>query len=99
MMNNLLSGDAFKVEALTTREHSRKHLMNIGCCHDKNSVWGWFFERFEQGVECFVGKHMSFVEDIDLVFARCGGHHDLFAQIADTINTTIRGGIDLDHVK
>src|SRR5581483_1025984 len=43
--------------------------------------------------------HMSFVEDIDLVFAGGGGHHYFFAQFANAIDTAIGSRIDLNHIE
>src|SRR5437660_10764123 len=42
---------------------------------------------------------MSFVEHIDLIFAGARRHHDLFAQVTDIVDTSIRGGIYLDDVE
>src|SRR5581483_12517626 len=99
MINDLAHREALEVETLAARENGRQHLMYIGCCHHKNSMWRWFFQRFEQGIKCFCREHMSFVEDIDLVFAGGGGHHYFFAQFANAIDTAIGSRIDLNHIE
>ncbi len=57
-----------------------------------------FFERFEQGVESLAGKHMGFVDNIDLVckLGRSGCHR--VAQGPDLVDPTIAGGIDFGNI-
>src|SRR6266496_74223 len=99
MINNLLCGDAFEIEALATREYCGQHFMYISGRHYKDGMWWRFLQRLEQSIESFRGEHMRFVKDIDLVLTRSGRHHNLLAQITDTIDTAIGGRIDLNHIK
>src|SRR5712691_5146308 len=73
--------------------------MHICGRQDKDSIGRWFFQGLEQGIKRFGGKHMRLVKHIDLVLTCGGRHHDLFAQVANTVDPTIGGGINLDDVE
>ena len=73
--------------------------MNLGGGQDENGVGGRLLERFQQGIKGRSGKHMHFVDDIDLVLPLVGSEVDLVAQIAHIFDGSVGGGIDLDQVK
>ena len=99
VLNNLARGDAFEIETLATREDGGQHLMHICGRHDKDGILWRLLQGLEQGVKGFGGKHVGFVEYVDFVLTRGRRHHHLFAQVANAINATIGGGIDLDDVE
>ncbi len=62
--------------------------------HDEDHFFGRLFQRFEQRVRSFVGKHVSFVENDDLVASAHGRISDHFAQLTDLIDAPIGSGVD-----
>ncbi len=42
---------------------------------------------------------MDFVDDVDLILAASGGDDSFFAKLADVVNTSIRGGVNLNDVE
>ena len=41
---------------------------------------------------------MDFVNNVDFILALAGSNHDFFAELADVVDTTIRGGVNLNDV-
>src|SRR6266436_5475955 len=99
MIYDLPRSNTLKVETLAAREDGRQHFMHICRGHDEDRI-GWrLLQCLEQGIKSFGGKHMRFVKHVDLILTRGGGHHYLLAQVANTVDTTVRGCINLDHIK
>ena len=73
--------------------------MHICGRQDKDSIAWWLFQCLEQGIKGFVGQHVCFIKHVNLVLTRGGRHHNLFTQVTDAVNTTIRGRIDLDDIE
>ena len=58
-----------------------------------------FFERFQQGVERFLGQHVHFVDDVDLVLALAGRVLDAFEQmVPDLFDPVVGRAVDFQHV-
>ena len=47
------------------------------------------FQRFQQRIECLVGQHMHFVDDIGAHLQRCRRIVHLFADLADVVHTVV----------
>ncbi len=43
--------------------------MDFGCRENENNVFWWFFKCFEKCVKRTRGKHMDFINDVDLELA------------------------------
>ena len=65
---------------------------------DEDHVGGGFFERFEEGVERPLGKHVDFVDDEHFVFADHRRVLGLFQKVADVIDAGVARRIDFNHV-
>ena len=57
-----------------------------------------FFQRLQQAVESLIGKHVHFVDDIDLVARRYRAITHLLDDLAYVVNASMRGGVHLDHI-
>jgi hypothetical protein len=65
--------------------------------NEDNMRWG-FLKGLEQGIGGFLGKHVEFIYDIDLVTGLVGSIVDLLTKVSDVINTPIAGSINLYHI-
>ena len=73
--------------------------MVFGCCEDKDDVrWG-LFKRFQEGIKRFLREHVCFVNDIDFITAGSGSKFGILAQLADWVNTSIRGSVHLNDIE
>ena len=60
---------------------------------------GWFFQRLQKGIECRIGKHVDFIDDIDFETPKVRGKIDLIPQVANIVDTGIGCRIDLDQIQ
>src|SRR5260370_37559359 len=88
-INDLSRGYTLKVERLAARDDGGQHFMYICRGQDKDSIGRRFPQRLEQGIKSLTGKHVRFVKYIDSILTRGGSHHYLFAQVTNTVHTTI----------
>ena len=58
--------DAAKIESLAARAHGDRNLFDLGRREQEFHVIGRLFQSFQEAVESRFGKHMHFVDDIDL---------------------------------
>ena len=98
-LGNFGTCDFTEIEPLTAGENGARNLLCLGRREDEHHLGRGFFKRFQQSVEGMLGEHMHFIDDIDLVAATCGGIANFFTQVADLINPTVRGPIDLQNVQ
>ena len=56
------------------------------------------FQRFQQRIECLVGQHMHFVDQIDLVMLLRRCIFDALTQIADLVDPAVGSAVDLNHI-
>ncbi len=73
--------------------------MNLGRGQNEDDMWWRLLQCLQQGVECRLGEHMDFIDDIDLVPGNIGSEVYLFPQAADFVNAAIRGGIYLYQIQ
>jgi hypothetical protein len=69
-----------------------------GSKEEENMGWG-FFQCFEKGVKRLGGKHMDFVDYVDLEATAAGHILNVFAQLTNFIDSSVRGPIDFEDVK
>src|SRR5713226_6285635 len=98
-INDLSRGYTLKVERLAVRNDGGQHFMYICRGQDKDRIGRRFLQRLEQGITGFRGKHVRFVKYIDLILTCGGRHHYLLAQVTNTVDTTIGGGVNLDDIE
>ncbi len=94
----LITGNWLKSKALGAAHNCLGHLMTFSSGKDKNGVGRRFLKCLEQSVKRLLGQHMDFINDVDLIFSTCGRNIHPFFQVADFINTTVAGGIDLNNI-
>ena len=83
---------------LRARTNCVGKFIRLGGGHHKNHAVGRLFQSFQKRVGRFVGEHVRFVEDDDLVMSAGGGVAHHVAQFADLIDAAIRGGVNFNHV-
>ncbi|MBA7638490.1 hypothetical protein ES703_46146 [subsurface metagenome] len=73
--------------------------MGFGGSQDKDNMWWWFLKGLEQGIGGFFGKHMDFINNIDLVTGLVWRIGDLLTEVSDFINATITGSINFYDIQ
>src|SRR5580765_3308819 len=58
----------------------------------------WLFERFQQGIERILGDLMNFIDDVDFEPALGRLVADVFYNLANLIDATIRSAVDFKDV-
>ena len=90
--------DAAQIEALATRAHRDRHLLDLGRREKKFHMLRRLLQRLQQAVEGRLREHVHFVDDVDL-HAR---HDRAIARIVDdlahVVDARVRGRIHLQHV-
>ena len=66
MLFQRIEGNPSKIEPLAAAKDGREHPLWIGGGKHEHHLWGWFFQRLEQGVEGCRGKHVAFIHHIHL---------------------------------
>ncbi len=74
------------------------HLVGLGGGEDELQVRRRLLDQLQQGVEALRGHHVRLVDDVDLVAALDRREERPLAQIPRVVDTTVRRGVDLDHV-
>ncbi len=90
--------DAAQIEALAARQNSDRNLADFGGGEDELHVLRRLFERLQQAVERLRREHVHFVDDIDFVARRDRAITHLLDDLANIVDTRMRGGVHLDHV-
>ncbi len=72
--------------------------MDFSGSQDKDNMWWWFLQGFEQGVRGWFGEHMNFINNINFIAGLIGGIVDSFAEFPDVVNAPIAGGINLYNI-
>src|SRR3972149_3140607 len=57
---------------LTPGDDSCRDFLEFRSGKDKNYMGRRFLQSLEQGIECLPGKHMHFIDDVNLVMGRGG---------------------------
>ena len=61
-----IEGNSSEIEALAAAEDGRENPLRIGGGQHEHHLRGWFFQRFEQGVEGCRGEHVAFIHHVHL---------------------------------
>ena len=73
--------------------------MHFGCAKYKHRMFGRFFQRLQQCVECADAKHVDFVDDVHLILAVDGRILHLFADVACVVHAIVACRVHFDDVK
>jgi len=72
--------------------------MGFSGSQDEDNIWWWFLKGLEQGIRGFLGEHVDFINDIDLVAGLIWSIVDPLPEVSDFINATIAGSINLNDI-
>ena len=72
IVGKLAGRNAFQIKLQTARQNRDRYLLRVCGCQHELDMRGWFFQRFQQGVETMRGEHMDFIDQVNLV-ATTGG--------------------------
>ena len=98
MANQDAGVDAAQVEALAARQNRDRNFADFGRCKDEFHMGRRFFQCLQQAVEGLIGEHVHFIDDVDLVTRRNRAITHLFDDLANIVDTRMRGGVHFDHV-
>ena len=96
--NNLLLGNRSESVALSSADDCLRQLMGVGGSEDKYNVGRRFFQSFQKCIKSFFGKHVDFVNDVDLVLSTGWGDGDFITELADFVDPTVAGSIYLYNI-
>ena len=91
--------DAAQIETLAARQHRDRHLADFGGREHELGVRRRLFQCLQQRVEGGAGKHVHFVEDIDLVARRDRRIAHRLVDGAHVLDAVVGRGVHLDHVE
>ncbi|MCF0088444.1 hypothetical protein B0E37_03515 [Streptomyces sp. MH192] len=74
-------------------------LLGLGGGEDELQMLRRLLDDLEQRVEAGRRDHVGLVDDVDLVPAARGPEEGFLPQVTGVVHTTVRGGVDLDHVE
>ena len=97
-LSDQLRRNPAQIETLTARNHGRKHLVDFGCGEDEFCMGRRFFNRLEQSVPCALGKHVHFVNDVNLVFGRNGKMKHVFTDFTCLVHLRMGRGVDFNDI-
>jgi hypothetical protein len=80
------------------RQDRDRHLANLGRREDEFYMLRRLLERLQQAVEGLRGKHVDFIDDVDLVARRDGAVAHLLDDLADIVDTGVGSGVHLDDI-
>ncbi len=85
----LLGRDAPQVEALGARQNRQRNLVHFGCREQEFHMLRRLLKSFQQRIECILGKHVDFVDDVDLVARADRRIADRVDDLADVVHTSV----------
>ena len=94
-----LGGNGLQIKPLTAGNDRGQHLVHFGRGKNKFYVGGRLFDGFQENVPRHFGKHVDFVDDIDLVLAAHRTGKDIFSQFTHGLRIVAAGGVDFDDIK
>ena len=95
---DLLRGQTLEIELDTARKDGHGQLLRVRRGQQELDVRRRFFERLQQGVERRLGKHVHFVDQIDLVPATRGHVLGVVDELAHVVDAGIAGCVDLQQI-
>ena len=91
--------DPFEIQPQTPGKNGGRQLAGLRRGQNERHIFRGFLQRLQQGVEGLRGKHVHFVDDVDLVPSHRRRIVDAVAQLADVIDTAVGGRVDLHHIQ
>ena len=73
--------------------------MVFGGREDEDNVGRRFFKRLQESVKRLLRKHVRFIDNVDFEGARGGDELCVLTQLADGINPSVGGGVQLNDIK
>ena len=83
---------------LATRADRLRNVLGLRGRHHEDDMRGRFLQRFQQSIESGVGNLVRFVENVDLEPVSSRAISRSLAQLANFINPSICGRVNLNHV-
>ena len=97
--NDLLFTVPPKHELLASPDHGQRDLLRVGGAKHEHDMRGRLLEGLQQRVERGLGEHVRLVDDVDLVRSERRRKIHFLSQIANLVDASVRGGVDLDQVE
>ena len=98
MLRNGIRRNAAERIPLTTRQNRNRQLIRFRSGEDKHNVRRRLFDCLQQRIPRFIGKHVRFVDDENLLAPFYRQKLNTFAEASDFINTTIGRSIHFDNI-
>ena len=98
MPDQQLRVDPLQIEADAARAHRDRHLFDLGRGEQELDVLRRLFERLQQAVEGGLGKHVHFVDDVDLGPRADRAVARVLDDLPHVVDAGMRGRVHLDDV-
>src|SRR6187551_1378673 len=83
---------------LAARQDRRGNFMDFSGGKDKHDMGRRLFQRLEQRVECRVGEHVYFIDNVHPIMSSKWSELDVLSNLSDIVHAGIRSSIDLGHI-
>ncbi len=87
-----------EVELQAARQHRHRQLLRVGGGQQEFHVLRRLFQRLQQRIERCLGKHVHFVDQVDLELAARGHVLRVFNHFAHIVHAGVGCGVDLQQV-
>ena len=95
---NCLGGNVLQLKLQTARQYGDRDFFRIRRRQQKLHMLRRLLQRFQQRVEAGNGKHMHFVNEVDLVAATRRHVLGVFQQVSGVVDTGTRRSVYLDQI-
>ena len=68
MFTDIRRGNTMEFITLASGQDGYRNFLRVGGGQYKENMGRWFFQSLQQSIECFLGKHMYFIDDIHFLF-------------------------------
>src|SRR6476619_5809988 len=99
MLHHVVDPDPVKIEDLAAGKNGRDNFMAFGGSQNENGIARRFFQRFLEGVESRIRKHVNLIDDVDLVLSGLRRVTNLFYEVPDVFHGVVGSSIELVHIK
>ncbi len=73
--------------------------MDLGGRENENDIGRRFFDSFQESVECTVGEHMNFVDNVNFITCAVRREENLVLYFPHIVDGGVRGAVDFDDVE
>ena len=98
MLHDVVEAHGVKAEVLAARADGLRNVLRLGRRHHENDMAGRLLQRLQQRIEGGIGDLVRLVENINLEAVARRTIARGFAQLANLVDATVGGRVDLDHV-